>query len=136
MTSSLWAFSLILCPSLSALTRTGGIFFRVGGVWTALFMLALVSRVRNCPEGAHSSAGARLKVCEPSGQSPEPQWPYTGPVAEIRLASGRGSGTAGPVRLRAEGLPSNNSITLGASLLECVSFAFLLKEGWVNRAHF
>lgn len=41
-------------------------------------MLALVSRVGNHPEGAHSSPRARLKVCEPSGQSHEPQWPYTG----------------------------------------------------------
>lgn len=61
-------------------------FFRVGEGRTGLFMLALVSRVRNCPEGVHSSARARLKVCEPSGQSPQPQWPYTGPVAEVRQA--------------------------------------------------
>lgn len=56
------------------------------GGW--LFMLALVSRVRNCPEGAHSSAGAPLKVCEPSGQSQEPQWPYTGRVHEVRRPAG------------------------------------------------
>lgn len=51
----------------------------MAGGWGWVFMLALVSRVGNCPEGAHSSPRARLKVCEPSGQSHEPQWPYTGP---------------------------------------------------------
>lgn len=42
-----------------------------GSGW--VFTLALVSRVGNCPKGAHSSPRARLKVCEPSGQSHRPQ---------------------------------------------------------------
>lgn len=78
-----------------------------------LFMLALVSRVRNCPEGVHSSAGARLKVCEPSGQSPEPQWPYTGRVAEVRQAGWR---SHSPDRPGAGGPTSSSSVTLAASV--------------------
>lgn len=72
---------LLAAASLSAQMGIGGILgegHAVGG-WGRVFMLALVSRVGNCPEGAHSSPRARLKVCEPSGQSREPQWPYTGP---------------------------------------------------------
>lgn len=90
-------------------------FFRVGGRRTGLFMLALVSRVRNCPEGVHSSARARLKVCEPSGQSPEPQWPYTGSVAEVRRA-GRSGWTLPQSRPSRSRRPtSSSSITLAAS---------------------
>lgn len=78
-----YKFSLTPLPaatSLSALTGIGGILGEGhGGGWGWVFMLALVSRVGNCPEGAHSSLRARLKVCEPSGQSHELQWPYTGP---------------------------------------------------------
>lgn len=78
-----YTFSLTPLPvatSLSALTEIGGILGAGhGGGWGWVFMLALVSRVGNCPEGAHSSPRARLKVCEPSGQSHRPQWPYTGP---------------------------------------------------------
>lgn len=91
-------------------------------------MLALVSRVRNCPEGVHSTARARLKVCEPSGQSPEPQWPYTGPVAEVRRP-GRpdpACSSYSPVNPKAGEPTSSGSITLAASLHVFVQGAQLL----------
>lgn len=72
--------ALPAATSLSAPTGIGGILGEghCEG-WGWVFMLALVSRVGNCPKGAHSSTRARLKVCEPSGQSHRPQQPYTGP---------------------------------------------------------